>query len=367
MKMKKNVLVCLPSLADGDGIARFYMSYYDKIILNGYSVDFLCISNNIYENNFVKKIRNNNGEIFITPKHNKFQKSKTLALFLNRVLNKKIYEIIHINLIDIYAYICCKEAQKVKINKIIYHIHNPKVRGKLLFISDILNYNCIKRATKLVACTNHAGKSMFGNKHFEVVRNAFDTQEYAFDEFARKNYRKNLKIDNNFVIGAVGRLTTQKNPIFTLQIIKELKKSNNNVKLIWIGNGNLNEKFHRYIKKYNLENDVIILEKRSDLNKLYSAMDIFLLPSKYEGLGIVFIEAQCNGLKVYTSNKVPKEIKITNLVNFLNLKKNAKYWAKVIELDTNKILNRESYIKQLNESEYNFNNNDKTIIKVYEE
>ena len=364
--MKKNVLVCLPSLADGDGIARFYMNYYNKIIFEGYNIDFLCISNKIYENNFIKKIKQNEGEIFVTPKHSKFNKFTVLARFLNEILTSKEYEIIHINLIDIYAYVCCKEAKKRKINKIIYHVHNPKSLGKLLFISNWLNYQCIKMSTNLVACTEHAGKSMFGKRRFEIVRNAFDTEKYGFDKYARKEYRDELNIDNNFVIGSVGRITSQKNPIFVLEIIKELKKINKNVSLIWIGNGNLKEKFTTYIKKYELEKNVIILEKRDDLNKLYSAMDVFLLPSKYEGLGIVFLEAQCSGLRIYTSTKVPKEIKITKLVNFLELKNNAKYWAKIIYEGQKEKTNRTAYIDKLNKSNYNLKNNDRTLIKIYE-
>lgn len=283
------------------------------------------------------------------------------------IKNKK-YDIVHVNVIDLYAYACIEEASKMKVKKIIYHIHNPKTLGKLLFVSDILNNICIKKSNKLVACTEFAGKTMFKNKKFSVIENGIQIDAYKFCEEKRNYYRKKLNIENNIVIGCVARLEEQKNPLFVLKILKELVIKNKRIKLMWIGSGKLKKEFENCIENEDLKDNVIFFEKRSDVNQIYSAMDLFLLPSKYEGLGIVFIEAQCNGLQVVASENVPRDIKITNKVKFISLAESEKKWAEQIYeilIEKPKDIEREKGYIILKESVYNLNNSENKLLELY--
>ena len=158
----------------------------------------------------------------------------------------------------------------------------------------------------------------------------------------------------------------QKNPYFVIDIIKELSKKKK-IKLLWLGTGSLKDKMQKYIKEKDLSSECILLEPRNDVNEIYSAMDIFLLPSLYEGLGIVLIEAQASGLSVITSTKVPDDVEITDLVTKLNLQENIEIWVNqlydIIEKGENK--NREKYQDLIESSEYNINNNE-SLVRLYD-
>ena len=362
----KNVLICLSSFSRGNGIAKFIMNYYDSLIKNNYSVDFLLVHNGISDKKYLEKIKENNGQIFYIPLGNIKIRVKRTQSEMKKILDSKKYDIVHVNLVDLYAYGCISIAKKNNINKIVYHVHNPYTIGKLLFLRDILNYLCIKNSTDLVACTKHAGNSMFHNRQFNVIRNAVYFENYKYNENDRINLRKTLNLEEKFIVGAVGRLNEQKNPLFALKIFKEIKHKKRDAHFIWVGVGELKEKLLKYSKKNNLEDNITFLENREDINKLYSAFDIFLLPSKYEGLGIVFLEAECNGLPIYTSTKVPIEIKKCDLVHFISLKNTYKDWAKKILDSYYKNNDRNKYFDILKDSDYDFEKNKNALINLYE-
>ena len=364
----KKVLICLTSLSSGNGIAKAIMNYYNELIKSSYQVDFLLILNLKSNDEYLELIKKSNSKIFTISEGNKIKKSIYIKTELSRILKNEKYDIIHVNLVQLYAYACIHTAKKMKVKNIIYHVHNPTT--KLPFLKDVLykitNYLCIKQATHYFACSNLAGKSVFKNKKFQVIKNLTEIKQYIYDENARKEYRKQFNIQpNELVIGVVARIEEQKNPYFVFHIVSELMKKRKNIKLLWIGTGSLKGKIEEYIQKVNIANQCMLLEIRNDVNKIYSAMDVFFLPSLYEGLGIVFIEAQSAGLPILTSTKVPTDIEVTDLVYKLDLQENIEIWVNQLDNLLQEKIDRPKYGNIMQNSGYDISN-DEALVKAYD-
>ena len=152
---------------------------------------------------------------------------------------------------------------------------------------------------------------------YKIINNAIDISKYAYNSTVRDKYRKDLGLEGKLVIGNVGRFHFQKNHLFLIEIFKGIVDNNKNAILLLVGQGEDEKKIKAKVKEYSLEKNVKFLGARDDVNNIMQAMDIFLLPSLFEGLGIVLIEAQATGLPCFTSNKVvPKKL---GLQNYLNL------------------------------------------------
>ena len=173
-------------------------------------------------------------------------------------------------------------------------------------------------ATDWCACGEKAGRWMYGDRAFEkgkvhVMPNAIDTEKFAFDPAVRVQLRQELGIPlEAFVVGHVGRFTYAKNHEFLVQVFASLKQQCPDAKLLLVGEGELEQQIRDKVAELGLQRDVIFTGARSDVAKLYSAMDVFCLPSRYEGFGLVALEAQANGLPVLLSKAVPEEVAVTN-------------------------------------------------------
>lgn len=312
------------------GTENFIMNLYRNINRNKIQFDFLVNREGIFD----EEIKSLGGRIYYIPALQKVGQLKYTKYLDDFYKEHKEYTIVHSHINQVSGLIL-ERANKANIPIRIAHSHNNKY-GKNIFIKLYKSYLATKLkdyANYKFACSNEAGKFLFGNNSdFKVFNNFIDTKKFIYNEDIRNKVRKKFNINNDcFVIGFVGRLCYQKNPLFLLKIFTEYKKLDNNSKLMIIGTGNLKNKILTYIKNNNLSDSVILLENRNDINELLQAMDYFLLPSRYEGLGIVLIEAQSSGLRCLTSKDVvPKDVKITDLLSFYSLKNSPLNWAKYI-------------------------------------
>ena len=162
---------------------------------------------------------------------------------------------------------------------------------------------------------------MFGTDHnVYIMKNALEIDMFKYDESTREKMRKSLGYSrSDIVIGCVARLEKQKNHEFLIEVFRKLNSQNKNYKLMLIGKGSLEEKLYELIEKYSLLPFVKFIGTTNEVNKYYQAMDIFALPSLYEGLGIVYVEAQISGLPCISSTNVPIDAKITNDFLFIDL------------------------------------------------
>lgn len=236
---------------------------------------------------------------------------------------------------------------------------------KSTITSSIYNRLCVGRATNYLACSELAGKSIFKEKEFYVLKNTIDAEKYRYDENCRESIRKKIGVENEFLLGVVGRIELQKNPLFVMECFYELKKINHTARLVWVGEGCLLRKVEEYVYEKQLENSVHFVGTQSNVAAWYSAMDAFLLPSKFEGLGIVYIEAQASGLPCYASNKVPQDTAVTNNIKYIELSRPAKEWAEIIA--TNIITNnRHDSYKNIIANGYDLVSEKSKLLNYYE-
>lgn len=179
------------------------------------------------------------------------------------------------------------------------------------------------------ACSYESGISQFGKSgEFKVIKNGIYSERFAWNPETRNKVRKEFKFDDAFVLGNVARFEEQKNHSFLIEVFNEVQKTQPNVILLLIGKGTLEPQIRKQVSKLGLDDKVVFAGLRSDVNELLQAMDAFVLPSHFEGLGIVNIEAQAAGLPCFVSAKVvPPEAKVTDLLHYIPLDAGAKEWA----------------------------------------
>ena len=310
------------------GVQSLLMNVYRKIDRSKVQFDFLV---HYKEHQFFDdEIERLGGRIYRLT----VREDKNMIKYLNDLkvffLNHPEYKIIHGHM-DSLGYFYLGAAKKAGIPIRIAHAHNVIKGGNAAKrLRNVLNRFYKTNATILMACSEDAGRYMFGGKKFTVLHNSIDVSEFAYNEQIRASMRRELNVENNFVIGNVGRLAYQKNQKFLFEIFHEILKMNGDARLILVGEGELYEELMDYANQLGIRNRLLYFRARNDVNKLYQAMDAFVFPSVFEGLGIVAIEAQTSGLLTFCSDAVPKEANVTSVYKKVPLIKSAEEWAKII-------------------------------------
>ena len=271
-----------------------------------------------------------------------YQKLPKYLKFLKQLFREKKYRIVHSN-INTLSVFPLYAAKKAGVPVRIAHSHstsNPREWKKNLMKNALRPFSKVW-ATDYFACSELAGRYLFGDKTFDkgevkIIRNAIDVEKFKFDPEARKKLRKEIGIkDDDFVVGHIGRFVEQKNHRFLIDIFAEVKKEKKNAKLVLVGQGPLREEIEEKVKNLGLEKDVFFLGQRSDTNKLYSVFDVFCLPSLYEGLPVVGVEAQANGVPCVFSDKITKEILVSPYTQMLPIDSTKDWCLKIIEQKRN--------------------------------
>ena len=256
---------------------------------------------------------------------------------LERNLKERHYQIVHSNLNTLSVFPLFA-AWRAGVPIRIAHSHST-AGGGMDFKRDMIKYALRPFskffATHYVACSEHAGRWLFGDAPFALMPNAIDTERFAYNPRTRAETRQNLGLENKFVIGHVGRFSPQKNHDFLVDIFDKLCKKSNDCVLMLIGGlgsagTNIEKTLREKVTRMNLTERVLFMGTREDISGWYQAMDVFLLPSLYEGLGIAAIEAQCSGLPCVLSTRVPEEAKIIKETCFLSLQDPLSAWAERI-------------------------------------
>lgn len=279
------------------------------------------------------------------------------------------YKVVHMNASS-KNFLLLRYAKKHNVKIRIAHSHNIDFQTKnpiKKIIGNILKIPMKIYATDYFACSYLAGEWLFGKnniKKVRVIHNAVDYKKFEFNEEIRKKIRKEFNIKpKELLIGHVGRFTNQKNHTFLIDIFNEISKQNKNAKLIMVGIGEKEEEIKQKVKELNIQDKVIFAGFRTNVNEIMQAMDVFLLPSLYEGLPVVGVEAQASGLPCFTSKDVvTEEVQITSSLEFISLDESAKTWATTI-LDSD--LSRKDTKKDLKKAGYFIEDTAKELVNFY--
>lgn len=250
---------------------------------------------------------------------------------LDRIIADGKYDIVHdhMNQASVGSMII---AKKNHIPVRIAHAHtclcNETLAKKIRRL--IMAYIATKMATDLCACSNMAGSWLWGNKNLNrcfVLKNAINVQNFIYNEKIRGKIREKYGLNDKIVIGHVARLSEEKNQLFILQILERILEKQEDVCLMLVGRGPMEGVLKAEIRRKNLEKNVILLGIRDDVNELLNAMDVFVLPSKYEGFPVTLVEAQANGIPLVISDVITKECVLADNVYRLSLDNSPSIWA----------------------------------------
>ena len=361
---QKKALILLPYLKNGDGTAVALMNYYQELIEHGWRIDFLVLK--IFECEWLNKVKADGNNIYELPKENKY--SYKVSRKIRSIIKEGKYDIVHVNMPGHVGFETLKMARQYGIGKRIFHAHNPRnnLNLKTVISTKVYDYLLQREATELVACSKSAGNSRFGNKDFQVLKNVIDTDRFVYRLEDRRYIREKLHIEKKVVVGVVGRFAAQKNPEFLLECFAEYNKLNKESVLLWIGDGELQEKIQDRAKNMGLKGACLFVGRKNNIEKWYSAMDLFLLPSKFEGMGIVFLEAQCTGLPWFGSTNVPIETEVTELMHRISLKQEANYWATAMKKVTDMSGDRRSRASEFINAGYTHEATKSDLLNMYE-
>lgn len=353
--MAKRILQILPGNMNMGGIERFLMELYKNINRTEYQFDFIVHSKE--KNYFEDDIKSLGGKIYhLCPKAKhiiKYKKELTSIL--------ADYDIVHIHASYSFAYFEAKWAKNLN-KSVIVHSHSSKQTGKKLFLHKLLKRRLNKFVDIKCAVSSKAAEFMFEDITDVQYIFGFDINKFTFSNKNRKIIRTKLKInDNQYLIGCIARMDDQKDPLFTYEIFSNLVHEKD-IQCVFIGDG----KYKQQLINDNQSDAILFIGNVKHPELYLSALDAYILPTKYEGIGTSLIEAEINGLRTYSSKEgTPFEIKISKKLDILD-KNSPQTWSNKILQD--KFINKNySRIEKISDySKFNIKKCAKDMQKIYD-
>ncbi len=309
------------------GLETMLMNYYRHIDRNKIQFDFLVHRD--FEADYDQEILSMGGKIYHVSRLVPWSRGyrKELKRFLRA---HSEYKIVHVHQ-DCLSSVALQCAKECGVPVRIAHSHNKNQDKNLKYL---IKRHYMKQipyyATECFACTKDAGEWMFSGHPYHTLHNAIDASKYLYSPEKAAKIRKQLNLEHDFVIGHIGRFDPQKNHMFLVDVFRECVKMEPNARLVLIGDGKGRSQIQEKAKSLGLEDRVIFTGVRDDVADLLQAMDVFVFPSLYEGLGIAAVEAQAAGVPCILSDQVPLECKMTKRVEYLPLEESPTVWAEHI-------------------------------------
>lgn len=350
------------------GKKNLVMEYYRHIDRNRIQFDFICDE----DSNAIPKdeIEELGGQVYVIAPYQKIFKNMSQ---MRKICKENKYKIIHayngtMNLFPMFVGWSC--GIPIRISESISMAHKS---DKKTILKNMLKPFSKLFATHYMANGEVCGRWQFGDKAFDegkvkVFKTVINTDERMYDSNIRKSAREEFGIDDRVVIGHIGRLTEQKNTLFIIDIFNEILKREPKAVLLIIGDGNLRDSMLSRIEKYGIRNSVLYLGRREDIHKFYNAMDCFLLPSLYEGLPVVGVEAENYGLPIFFSTEIPTESSACDdLGIFLSLDSSTEEWADtILNITKQNILNRRGRSEDVANAGFDSRKESSKLVSYYE-
>lgn len=322
------VLVIESTVFGYDGITNVITNYYRYLDHKRVQMDLVTI--NSVSDSFRNELNKNGSKNFILPYRNK--NPFKYVLDLKKIIKKGKYQIVHVHGCSATMAVEMLAAKLAGVKVRISHSHNTKCDHEK--VDKILRPLFSRCCNVGFACGTEAGEWMFPEKKFTVVSNGIDLERFRYDESVRTLMRKQYGIEENFVIGHVGRFSKQKNHEKLIDIFAEVSKTYGDAKLVLVGDGELREQIEKRVKKENL--NVIFVGLSDEVERWLQAMDMVIFPSLFEGLPLGLVEAQAAGLPCILSDMISPNTKITDLVEFVELNKEPVVWVEAVKRNRDK-------------------------------
>lgn len=313
----------------GGGVESVIMNYYEHIDRSKVQFDFIVHNDNKID--ITSRVEALGGRVYkVTPY---YKNPVAFVMDIYNVIKQNHYRIVHSNMNTLSAFPLFA-AWLAGVPVRILHNHSTSSPGetKRNVMKAVLRPFAKLFANQYFACSRLAAEWMYGKQMVDagkvnIIHNAIDLDKFAFNPEKRATLRKELGLEGTFVIGHVGRFMFQKNHEFLIDIFAEVAKENPKARLLLIGDGPLRAHIEEKVHRLGLTDKVQFLGIRKDVADLYNVMDLFLLPSHYEGLPVVGVEAQANGLPMIVSTDVTLEMKVTDIVTYERVEDNAAQWV----------------------------------------
>lgn len=351
------------SMMNRGGSETMIMNYYRNMDRTKVQFDFVVHTDKkcAYDD----EIKSLGGQIFYVPffkGYNLYSYQKAWNIFFQ---THSQYKVIHIHYFTI-AGLILPIAKKYNLSVRIVHSHisTDSVPFLRLLRLHLLRPWAILHATDRFACSADAGVFFFRKHDFVIMNNAIDAEKFIFSSLLRNEKRSELGLKGKFVIGHIGRFQTQKNHSFIIDIFKEVCVLNKNAVLVLVGEGSLKKSIMEKVSLLGLTDKVIFTGVRSDIPELLQAMDVFLFPSLYEGLGIVAVESQAAGLRTIISDNLPKEVYVTKLCEGVSLNEKPKVWAEKVNGCDNNYQHEDTFVEMC-KAGYDIHENAKWLEEFY--
>ncbi len=324
--MPIKTLMLVPNMRVSSGVASYAMNYFRALDHSKVKMDFALFSD--AGSPYYKEILRDGSKIYVLPG---IKRPISHLRECARVLREGDYDILHDNTLIVSLPLMIMAAAK-HVPARILHSHSAKLgEKKQNEIRNKLFMPLLKStATHFAACSDKAAANMFGKRPYHFIPNIIKEQNVIYSEEDRAELRKEMGSENKIVIGTVGRISPPKNPLFALEVIKEACRLEPSVEYWWIGTGSMDEAFIKRAEELGISDHLRMMGNREDVFRLYQAMDVFFLPSLFEGMPLTGIEAQAEGLPLVVSDVVTKDLVFTDLVVYMSLRKTATEWAKML-------------------------------------
>lgn len=346
-----------------DGITNSILNYYDHMDRSDMEVDLLKTAD------IAPEIKGRIQEIGLRVVFTQYRKHVIrYILSTAKLIRKNRYEIVHVHGSSAILSIDLLAAWLGGCRVRIAHSRNTKCDHKVIdkLLRPLFNVLCTER----FACGQDAGRWLFGDRPFIVIKNGKDIAKFRFDPEVRESVRRTYGWTDHVVVGHVGNFNYQKNHEFLIRVFAELYKKNKKYRLVLMGSGtSYFDAAKEQVKKLGLEEAVLFMGSITNVPEMLQAMDLMLFPSRFEGLPNVVLEWQISGLPAIISDKITKECKVTELIQYLPIDKGEKIWTDevlnmVIVPEDRKLQSEEACIR-MREAQFDIQENAKNLKKIY--
>lgn len=363
----KKVLIFAPT-APTSGITQYILNMLSVMDTKNIHFDILS-----FKNHRLKAWAEANGTEYFEFDMSPYKDPKGYTAFLKNVFSKG-YDVVHFHLSSIADLRLFKFAKKGGAKRIIVHSHNsftdvPSKLRRIVFgnLHKILRVLANRYSDYKCACSPDAANWMFGKtkgKTAIIMNNAVDIEKFAYSENHRNNLRESLGITTKYVIGHIGRFSVQKNQNFLVDTFKMLCEKRDDCTLLMIGNGELINSVRQHVKDLQMADKTVFVDFQEDIYRYYSTMDLFVMPSLFEGLPITLVEAQANSLSSLVSDAVTKTSDLTGSVEFKSLSDGPEKWAERIDAKLENC-ERNDYSEKIEQKGFSLKSQAKVVYDLY--